>query len=112
MPDTVTPPMYWDEEVGGVEEHARKIALVTEQILLGKTNNTREVTLDSNATSTLIEDSRISVDTVIQLSPKTQSAATAMAAGVIYYEANKAELTIHHDSQPDEDRTFGAVLVG
>ncbi len=39
-------------------------------------------------------------------------AAAAMSAGLVTYEANYGGITIHHDSQPDADRTFGATFVG
>lgn len=110
MPDTVEPPLFFE---GGTEEHVRKVALVTREILAGKTNNTIVgLDLEANATETHIDKARISIDTVATMMPMTQSAATAMAAGVIYFTATKGRLTIHHDSTADTDRTFGVVLVG
>jgi hypothetical protein len=110
MPDTVQAPLFFK---GSLDEHVRKVALVVNEALLGKTNNTiRELTLAANATETVIENDRYCYSTVVTLMPKTASAAAALAAGAVYITATNGSITIHHDASPDEDRTFGAVLVG
>jgi hypothetical protein len=109
MPDTQDPPLFF---AGTQEEHTRKVALITREILLGKTNNTLSVTLEANASVTTISNSRYSIDTVVNLSPESATAAVAFAAGVIWIESHKGEVIVHHDIQPDTDRIFGAVFVG
>ena len=109
MPDTQDPPLFFS---GTPEEHTRKVALITREILLGKTNNTLSITLDPGASATRIQNERYSVDTVVNLSPESATAAVAFAAGVIWVESHKGEVIVHHDSQPDTDRIFGAVFVG
>lgn len=109
MPETQKPPLFFE---GSPEEHTRKVALITREILEGKTNNTMEITLDANVTRTTLTNSRYSIDTIVNISARSISAAVAIAAGVIWFEAHKGEIIVHHDSQPDTDRTFGAVFVG
>jgi hypothetical protein len=109
MPDTQDPPLFFS---GSQEEHTRKVALITREILVGKTNNTASITLSVDLTLTTLTGSRYSADTVVNLSPRSASAAVAMAAGVVWVETHKGEVIVHHDSQPDTDRIFGAVFVG
>jgi len=109
MPKTAEPPLFFE---GRPEEHIRKVALISREMLLGKTNNAEAVTLTANATETKIAKDRVCCDTVVTLSPRSESAAAALASGTVWVEANYGEITIHHDSQPDTDRTFGAVFVG
>lgn len=110
MPDTAEPPLFFD---GRPEEHIRKVALATRELLTGKSNNTiTAITLTPNSTSTVIERERVSCDTIVSLTPKSETAATAMASGNLWVQANFGKITIHHDSTADTDRTFGAVLTG
>jgi hypothetical protein len=110
MPDTEDPPLFFD---GTVEEHVRKVALATRELLSGKSNNTIvSLTLTPNSATTEIEMERVCCDTIVNLTPKTASAGTALSSGTLWVEVTYGKITIHHDEQPDLDRTFGAVLVG
>ena len=108
MPDTQEPPLYFED----TDEMARKTSLILREVLAGKTNNTLLLTLKANSETTEIERDRVSCDTLVALTPKTPSAATAMASGTIWFVTTNGRITIHHDSQPDTDRTFGATLIG
>lgn len=116
MPATAEPPLYFDgheEPEDGLREHARKNALLIRELLNGKSNNALvSVTLIANSTETEITRSRVCCDTVVTASPKSASAAAALASGALWFETTHGKVTIHHDSQPDTDRTFGLVLVG
>ena len=101
-----TPEIMFD---GDVEEHARKIALAVEMLMAGKSNNVFSVTLEPNETETRLERSRITAETVVLLSPQS---ATAAAATGLWVETTFGEIIVHHDSQPDDDRVFGAVHIG
>ena len=109
MPRTESPPLFFQ---GKPEEHVRKVSLIVRELLQGKSNNVASVTLSADATSTVIADDRYSCDTIITLTPGSVSAAAALASGAVWTESHKGEITIHHDSQPDSDRIFGAVFVG
>lgn len=109
MPHVNAPPKFFE---GREEEHLRKLSLTVRDLLDGKSNNHADITLEADSEFTVIEHQRATIDTTIILSAKTPSAATAVAAGVVYYEVTVGKVTIFHDSQPDKDRTFGAVYVG
>lgn len=109
MTQVAYPPLFFE---GKPEEHTRKIAHSVRELIDGKSNNARSITLRPNETTTFIENPRFCCDTVVSLTPKSASAAAAMASGSLYFESGHGRITIFHDSQPDTDRTFGAVLVG
>lgn len=109
MPDTQEPIVFHE---GEPEEHSRKIALIVREILVGKTNNGLNITLEPNQTMTLIERRRVCCDTKVSLTPQSASAAAALATGTLWVETTHGRITIHHDAQPDTDRVFGSVLVG
>lgn len=110
MPETQEPPLFFE---GRPEEHVRKVALITRELLNGKSNNTiTAITLTPNSTSTLVEQDRVCCDTIVNLTPKSATAAAALGSGTLWVEVTKNRITIHHDSTADTDRTFGAVLVG
>lgn len=109
--ETAKPPLFFDEPADD-REFSRKISLIVREIQDGKINTARSVTLVPGATETKVAGDRISILTVALLSPRSQSAAQAVAAGAVYCTSTKGEVTIHHDSQPDADRTFGVVLLG
>lgn len=109
--ETARPPLFFDEPADD-REFSRKISLIVRELLDGKINTAATVTLEPNATETRLARPRASVFTVALLSPQSQSAAAAVAAGAIFYTSTKGEVTIHHDSQPATDRTFGVVLLG
>jgi len=109
MPDTARPPIFWE---GTTEEHIRKVALIVDELVTGKSNNGFTVTLAANATETVIDRARVSVDTRVSLVPTSASAAAAIGAGSVWVETTVGRITIHHDSQPDTDRTFDATAIG
>jgi hypothetical protein len=109
--ETAKPPLFFNEPSDD-REFSRKISLIVRELLDGKINTVETVTLTPGSTETKLVRARASVLTVALLSPKTQSAAAAVAAGAIFYTSTKGEVTIHHDSQPAADRTFGVVLLG
>lgn len=109
--ETAAPPLFFDEPQDD-REFSRKISLVVRELQAGKINTARVVTLAPGTTETKIQGERISVFTVALLSPRSQSAAQAIAAGVVFCTSTKGEVTIHHDSQPAADRTFGVVFLG
>jgi len=107
MPTTAEPPVFWD---GPPEEHIRKVSLAVRQMLEGKTNNYFDVTLEPDATQTIIERERVNIDSKVSLTPQSASAASALTS--IWVEVSYGRITVHHDSQPDTDRSFAATVIG
>ena len=89
---------------------SRRLALAINGLFDGKSNNTFEVTLTANVTSTVITNSRITPDTKIFLTAKTANAAAAV--GGLYATAAAGAITLHHASTATTDRTYLYILVG
>src|ERR1700704_1154729 len=60
-------------------KHRRQLAVVANNLLLGKSNNTGTLTLMANVATTTLTDSRIGANSTILLHPTTANAAAAMA---------------------------------
>lgn len=93
-------------------QHRTEIARTANLAMRGQSNNSFQVTLTPSATSTVITDPRISLQTAVHLSAITASAATALASGSLYVVAADGTATIHHPSNAATDQTFAVSLVG
>lgn len=81
------------------------------QIIQGKINATKSVTLTANDTTTTITDPRISAASYIGLMPTTATASAAMDA--VYVSARTSgSATLTHDNTADVDRTYVALIIG
>jgi hypothetical protein len=92
------------------KEHRRKLAQAVNGLLLGQSNNVHSVTLTANATSTVLTRVGISPLASAFLSPMSASAAASLA--LVWASVARGEVTIHHDSSPATDRTFGVLVSG
>ena len=100
-------PRSWSDEAP--REHMLKIAQAVNGLLRGETNNIfPAVALTPDATETIVTDAQIHPGTIAILTPKTQSAASA----AVFFSASVGILTLHHDADPAEDRTFGVLIFG
>jgi hypothetical protein len=84
-----------------------RISLVVNQLLLGKLNNTADVTLTAGATSTTVDDDRIYETSALVFCPTTANAA---AHPVTWFTASKGSAVLHHDNNASVDRT-GVLLI-
>lgn len=82
-------------------------------MIKGRTENVSQVTLTANAVSTTVNNSNISENSEILLSPKTANAAAAIATTYIP-EATilNGSFVIQHANNAQTDKTFGYVWVG
>lgn len=92
-------------------EHRRRIALTVEQIRIGKIENIGEVTLDANQATTVLNDSRISVQSFIGLMSLTANAATEIAT-LFFSAQTTGSATITHTNNAQTDRTFRYTIIG
>lgn len=83
----------------------------TNQLILGNTNNTGEVTLTENSATTTVKNSRVSANSVILFMPTTANAAAEMD-GMYVSARKKGEFTITHANNAQDDRTFKYIHVG
>lgn len=79
----------------------------------GKINVSADVTLTPSATTTDVEDSRLSVDSVILFDAMTANAAAELAAGSCYISSRLNGIcTITHANAGSTDRTFRLLIIG
>ncbi len=81
----------------------------------GKMNCTGSVTLTAGATSTVLADPRLTVDSVLAFDPMTANAAAELAAGTLYTltaNRNNGTWTLTHANAGTTDRTFRYAILG
>jgi hypothetical protein len=90
----------------------REVSEVVNGVLNGKINSKGTITLSvSPETTTIISDERISVESVILLSPKTANAASELSS-VYFSDQSSGQATITHNLSSLTDRTYGYVVLG
>ena len=100
-------PTYDEDE----ERHRRQIAVVLNNVLRGKTNNTSTVTLTANSATTTLTDERIGATSTILLHATTANAAAAL--GGVYFSAfADGSCTVNHANDAQNDKTFRYAVVG
>lgn len=98
----------WDDDE---KRHRRQIAVVVNNLLSGKMNNTGDLTITANAATTTLTNPRIGANSTILLMPTTANAAAAL--GGIYFTAfDKGSCTVNHANNAQTDRTFKYAVIG
>lgn len=97
---------------GREAELLRSLSQRVRGLLQGAGNNHFNVRLDPDKTQTEVQVEFVTELSTVQFSPRTASAATAYAAGVVFADSSPGLITIHHDSLPDEDRRFAVTVNG
>jgi len=93
------------------EEWLRQIAFAVNLLIDGKSNALGEVTLSANASSTVVVDSRVGINSVINLMPKTANAASALSTTYISSRGTQT-FTITHANNVQTDRAFEYAITG
>lgn len=89
----------------------RQVAVILNNVLAGKTNNTSSFTVAANAATTTLTNSRIGANSVILLMPTTSNAAAALAN--VYFSAFvEGSCTVNHANNAQADRTFRYAVIG
>jgi hypothetical protein len=102
-------PLQWRNP----DEGFRKLGSLINNLLDGKHNATSTVTLTANSATTALADERIGVYTVIQFTPQSTNAATAI--GNLYQtfpNTTAKQAVLNHANNAQEGRTFGYSLHG
>jgi len=89
----------------------RAVAEIVNNIMDGKTNNTGRVTLSQSSTTTVLNDYRIGVDSVILFTPLSDHAAAEMAHLYISSQTN-GSATITHRNTSNTDLNFQYIVFG
>lgn len=91
-------------------EAMRRIAEEVNAIIYGKWGS---VTLEVTATETVVSDARVSINTVVTLTPTTANAASELTSTYISeIDVTTGQFTITHQNNALADRTFNYTLEG
>ena len=94
-------------------EHRRQIAVVLNQVLLGRLNNTGSTTLATSAATTVVTDRKVAASSRIFFTARTANAAAELASGNMYVSAVTGEsFTITHTNSATTLRTFDYAIFG
>lgn len=104
MTELTTPPL----SVSSGDTEARR---TVNKVLSGKTNNFGSVTLTANSATTTLNDTRIGINSVISLQPRTSNAAAALTTTYLGTPGD-GSLTINHANNAQTDRTFLYTVTG
>lgn len=101
---------YLQANVQQSDNFLKKIVLVVNNLVNGKTNNIGEVTLNPSATSTVVSNNLVNPNSMILLEALTANAASHVTH--VYVVAGDKNFTIFHNSSPQTDRTHKYVIIG
>jgi hypothetical protein len=106
------------EMEGDEKKHRRKMARAINQILKGKINVHFDVTLQASQTSTVIQDARIGINSIIcPAMAMTADGAAAIAAGIYVdtvlpsLNGAPAQATIHHANSAAADQKIRFLII-
>ncbi len=102
-----TAPPYW----ANAEEGFRKLAELINSLRDGKINSVGSVTLTANSTTTTLSDPKIGPNSHVSLTPTTDSATTAWAAGIKVVSSD-GTATLTHNNTADLDKTLTYSILG
>lgn len=101
---------YAPENYSADPEYIRKLKVSVNSAMKGKTNNTGEITVTPNASSSVYTDNFCNVNSVILLSPVTSNAAVHHSG--LYAVAGDKTFTVYHSNSSHTDKTYRYVIVG
>ena len=106
------------EMEGDEKAHRRKMARAINQILKGKINCHFDLTLTASATSTIIQDARIGINSIIAPAmAMTADGAAAIVAGIWVGSVTPAigttpaQATVHHASNAAVDQKIRFLII-
>lgn len=92
------------------ENFLKKIVLVVNNLMSGKSNNTGKVFLTASATSTTVSNNLVNQNSIIILQPITEDAAEHFKD--VWPIAGNKSFVINHNNNPSTDRELGYIIVG
>ena len=90
-----------------------RVREVVNNLLRGKLNATRDVTLNASAATTIVNDPRIGGTSSIQLMALSANAAAEIGNGTIWWNApGDQTVTLNHANNALTDRNFRLTILG
>lgn len=96
-------------------EWLTRVSTTLNEVLRGRLNVSGTITLTASAASSTLTDDRISVNSIIMLSPTTANAAAELGNGTLFVaESGRANgsVVITHANNAQTDRTFRFAIIG
>ena len=93
------------------DEHRKQIAIVLNNSLDGKLNSTGSITLTASATTTVLADRRLGIDSVISFMPTTANASAGITSLYVSSQG-KQTATLTHANNGQTDRTYKYIIIG
>lgn len=100
------------KDLDDLRKYQRLISQVVNGLMSGRSNNVLDVTLDANAATTNVVDSRIGVNTVAVCVPTTANASAIATPYRDFTNPLNGEMDIIHANDANTDKTFKVILVG
>lgn len=91
-------------------QHARQVAEAVNRHNQGQMNVCLFITLDPDVDTTLVVDSRISIQTCASFMPQTANAAAEIPT--LYASCTNGSMTIHHLNSAAIDRDYTVAFIG
>lgn len=79
-------------------------------IMIGKTNNTGDLTVTANVATTTVIDDKVSPNSLILLMPTTANAAAGLTA--TYIVPGTESFVVHHANNAQADRIYRYAIIG
>jgi hypothetical protein len=96
-------------------EWLTKVSTTLNEVLRGRLNVVGTFTLSASMTSSTLTDDRISLNSIIVLSPTTANAAAELGNGTLFVSEsgrNNGSVVITHANNAQTDRTFRFAIIG
>ena len=110
-----TAPPQTVSDFAGVNQMMRRLYDSIFRARQGKLDCIAELTLTAGVTTTVLNDIRLSNQSVVLFDPKTANAAAELAAGTMYVlTANRGtgSWTVTHANAGSSDRTYQVLIIG
>lgn len=109
------PPDAGSINLDALRGHGRQVSAAVRLAMAGKLNAVGDFTCTANAASTVLTDSRLTINSAVIFDPTTANAAAELAAGTMYVltaNRNNETWTVTHANAASTDRTFKVLIIG
>jgi hypothetical protein len=107
-----TPPRTFSN-FSDVTAWARDIYNTIFRLRQGKSENVGEITLTANVATTVLNDPRLSIQSLIAWDPKTPNATAELYGGTMFPSVRSSgQFTITHANNAQTDRSFFYAVIG
>lgn len=99
-----------DTNIKNYRSQVVRSAQILNQVMRGNIEAHLQITLCANDTTSIVQDTRLSVRSVITLTPTSWHGANALPG--LWFTLGDCMVTINHANSPDTDQTFNLSIIG